>query len=464
MDIKDNYRGSLSFKWFIENEQKIDLCPENYQRCFVWSKDKQQELLRTIFDSKPGLVPEIHVRNYNRPISNSSKIGIIAELMDGQQRLTTMFNFLKNDIKTPRKLEFEQVDGVFVDISDKFINELPKEAYDFYINYSLQVAFYTDINDSEAADIFKNKLNSGKPLTNTEKRNAHHTEVARFVRNISRLGNGKIPKHELFETKKGDKYSIAFKNFEETEFKYQDYDADELVASICYMVYKGYLNVCNNSELDRMYVNKDFEERFPHDKRVRLCLDVLKNCVLSSTGRTYKKMWNLSQLKYLMRIWLHLDLTLGYKIDNYDIFVRMYFTSCSKLYEPNETEKSQNKKISYFKECVIRQKASQGVEYSIKALSDIILLSPSSWGISLKNTAIREFSKDVIFAKHLEQNGICPMCHEKIDIEDAEGGHIIPYCDGGETNPDNLVVLHGRCNRKLGAKVFKKEDYENDKS
>ena len=143
MDIKDNYRGSLQFKWFVENEQKIDLCPENYQRCFVWSIEKQQELLRTIFDSKPGLVPEIHVRNYNRPISNSNKTGIIAELMDGQQRLTTMFSFFKNGIKTPKKLEFEQADGVFVDISNKFINDLPKEAYDFYVNYVLQGAIVT---------------------------------------------------------------------------------------------------------------------------------------------------------------------------------------------------------------------------------------------------------------------------------------------------------------------------------
>lgn len=459
MEIIDNYRGPLSFKWFIDNEQKINMCPENYQRCFVWEHEKQVELLRTIFDSKPGLLPEIHIRNYSNPISTIKRNGIIAEILDGQQRMTTMIRFLKNEIRTPKNLEFEQKDGLFVNISDKFVNELPKEAYDYYQSYTLQVAFYTDINDSEAADIFKNKLNSGKPLTKTEKRNAHNTEVARFIRNTARIGNGKNVRHDLFETTTGVKFPIAFKHFEETKFSYNAYAADELVAVICYMVLKGINSKCDDSELDRMYTNKDFLERFPHEKRVKNCLDVLKTIVTSSSGLTYKKLWNLSQLKHIMRIWMQLDIVEGYKLDNADKFVKSYIKTCDQLYKPSQYEKEQKKSYSYFKECITRQRTIEQNEYSVVTMIPEILACPSDWGLVIKNVAPREFPREMVLIKHLEQDGICPMCHELINIEDAQGGHIKAYVNGGETITDNLVVLHSRCNQKLGSKEFRKEDY-----
>lgn len=459
MTITDNYRGPLSFKWFVDNEQKIDLSPENYQRCFVWDVHKQTELLRTIFDSNPGVVPEIHVRNFTTFINTTKRNGIIAELMDGQQRMTTMFRFLKNKLKTPKNLEFEMPDGTFINISDKFINELPQAAHSFFLEYKLQVAFYTDITDSDAADIFKNKLNSGKPLTKTEKRNAYNTEVARFIRNTARLGNGKIPRHDLFDTTLSSDGEIIFKNFDPKKFDYSEYDADELVAVISYMTWKGYSSLCTHDELDKMYSNKDFLDKFPHEKRVKFCLDILKSFVLSSTGMTSKTLWTISQMKHLIRLWMELDTKHQLKVDNYDKFLKMYLKTCLELYKPSNEEQANGKKHSYFKECVVRQKNVDGILYSISSVTKFILDDKPSWGIIDKNTEPREFTKESIILKLVAQDEICPMCNEKIAPEDAHGGHIVSFRDGGKTTQDNLVVLHAKCNMKLGTKEFKDSDY-----
>jgi len=47
-----------------------------------------------------------------------------------------------------------------------------------------------------------------------------------------------------------------------------------------------------------------------------------------------------------------------------------------------------------------------------------------------------------------EQNWICPLCNKKIKETDRyEGDHIVSWTAGGETNSQNLQVLHKRCHQ-----------------
>jgi RNA-directed DNA polymerase len=57
----------------------------------------------------------------------------------------------------------------------------------------------------------------------------------------------------------------------------------------------------------------------------------------------------------------------------------------------------------------------------------------------------------------LDQNGICPICRQRIDLED-EGElhihHLIPRCQGGKDTKENTVLLHPECHRQVH---FRKE-------
>ncbi len=51
-----------------------------------------------------------------------------------------------------------------------------------------------------------------------------------------------------------------------------------------------------------------------------------------------------------------------------------------------------------------------------------------------------------------KQNGICPHCKEKFEINQMEGDHIVPWSEGGKTNEDNGQMLCKNCNRKKSNK------------
>ena len=63
--------------------KKINLQPE-FQRQFVWNKKKQKELIKSLYIGIP--LPMFYFAEGERDVN---------EVVDGQQRLTTIFGFLK---------------------------------------------------------------------------------------------------------------------------------------------------------------------------------------------------------------------------------------------------------------------------------------------------------------------------------------------------------------------------------
>lgn len=61
---------------------------------------------------------------------------------------------------------------------------------------------------------------------------------------------------------------------------------------------------------------------------------------------------------------------------------------------------------------------------------------------------LRAFPDDIKLAVYERQHGICPICHEHYDIEQMEGDHITPWCEGGRTVEDNCQMLCRDCNRR----------------
>jgi RNA-directed DNA polymerase len=50
----------------------------------------------------------------------------------------------------------------------------------------------------------------------------------------------------------------------------------------------------------------------------------------------------------------------------------------------------------------------------------------------------------------LQQEGICPLCHQKLtDKAECELHHIVRRVDGGSDNLDNLILLHPNCHQQV---------------
>ena len=61
---------------------------------------------------------------------------------------------------------------------------------------------------------------------------------------------------------------------------------------------------------------------------------------------------------------------------------------------------------------------------------------------------LRAFPDSMKRAAYENQSGICPRCGQYYDIEQMEGDHITPWCEGGKTEPNNCQMLCKRCNRE----------------
>ena len=67
-----------------------------------------------------------------------------------------------------------------------------------------------------------------------------------------------------------------------------------------------------------------------------------------------------------------------------------------------------------------------------------------------RELSIRQFSDRDKRTAYERQNGICPVCGDKFEIEGMEGDHITPWSKGGKTIPENCQMLCKECNRRKG--------------
>ncbi len=60
---------------------------------------------------------------------------------------------------------------------------------------------------------------------------------------------------------------------------------------------------------------------------------------------------------------------------------------------------------------------------------------------------LRQFSDKEKMAQYEKQQGKCKICGKHFEYNEMEGDHIVPWHDGGKTEPKNLQMLCKHCNR-----------------
>lgn len=136
------------------------------QRCYLWNDDKQQNLWDTLLTG--FRIPEIHA------IISGNRYDII----DGKQRLTTIFRILDDQIPFYKRDINESLLYLFPKNKNKIVfSQLPEEVQIKIKNTELSIAEYTNLSaDSEDYAILFRKINSGQPLSEIAKgmsRNIH---------------------------------------------------------------------------------------------------------------------------------------------------------------------------------------------------------------------------------------------------------------------------------------------------
>ncbi len=130
--------GINDFKEWDERGQ-LEIAPK-FQRRNVWLPAAKSYLIDTIIRGKP--IPKIYIRTRLDPETKKS----IREVVDGQQRLRAILEFIKDGFKISKVHNTE--------LGNKSFSELPQEVQNEILKYELSVDLLNDASDAEVLDIF----------------------------------------------------------------------------------------------------------------------------------------------------------------------------------------------------------------------------------------------------------------------------------------------------------------------
>jgi hypothetical protein len=227
-----------------EEAGTLSLNPK-FQRRAVWKLPARSYLIDTLLKGMP--VPPI----YLRVTQNESKTKTIREVIDGQQRLRAVLDYLKDEFALSKAVSDEAPGRRFSQLTDSQKDEVRK--------YSFICESFSSIADADVLEVFARMNTHSVKLNAQELRNGKF--FGHFKRLAYRLG------HEHLEFWRGNRIF--------TEDAIARMLEVELVSEILVAQMAGLQD--KKKSLDGFY--RDFDEEFPdsdrHQKRFRSVIDAI---------------------------------------------------------------------------------------------------------------------------------------------------------------------------------------------
>ena len=449
-DVQCN-NGDISVSWLMSTATNINTQNRAYQREKVSSRNWQQDLMLTILINTYAGIPEIHIR-----VVEIEDGEYRYELIDGQQRMRAIMDFLNGDYKLPEGLVVDGCDLSGMDAQD--LQDTYPKVYQRILNYRISCKWYEDLTDQETAFLFIKVLNNVNTMNGQELRNAVLGFYSEYVRDTAR---GDAP-HKLFE-----RYTKIVKGEEKeylTHFSSKfalsgRMEVDEWLSSLVFFIMNG----CKNGITQEKHFawvesiqspNGVYVSKFKDAKRIHSVLNFAMD-LMKSTPDQFKV--KLNPMTSLMMVVYALELeNRGYKVVPekfspafFDTYVRWSDTS-TKLYIDHTTINGHQMKE--FSDLFGGKNAN--------AIGTIFKVLDMDWKgreseVGMIELDPREtFSRKDILKKWQEQGGKCFYTGNPIDENNLAGDHFIPRSRGialgGITEYSNLVVCTRGLNLRKG--------------
>lgn len=208
------------------HEGSLDLQPD-FQRAEVWQLPKKKLLIDTIL--RGWQVPPVHV------ILNEDSY--IQEVLDGQQRLSAIRDFMYNKFKINGLIE--PIDDDIKELDGLTFDKLPQRIKNRFERYAIRVFEIVEYNQGEPGELF-NRLNESLKLTSAEKRNAYVGDLRNQIKSlVDYMSDCGLDKH--------------FLGFSNQRMAYHD-----LFIKLCYMLEKD--------SLIASYTEKQLNDRAREDE------------------------------------------------------------------------------------------------------------------------------------------------------------------------------------------------------
>jgi hypothetical protein len=399
-------------------EGRIDPKPD-YQRPPAWSRKQKQLLLDTILHEYD--IPKMYWRAVKRAD------GIEYEVVDGQQRIRTIWGFRKNEFPLAR--DIDDVRGF--NVAGMRYGDLPLDVRTIFDAYPLDVVIVEDATQTEQEDEVRDmflRLQNGTILKAQEKRNAMTGSMRDFVKAIAT--------HPLFD-------KCRFSNSRLTY--------DHLAAQTIMTEIEGGPTSVRDSDLNRMYEKQvDFDKEGKTAKKVKRVFEFLNRAFPEKTPELER--YNVINLYCLVSVLID-----GYVCDGLEDRLREWFLAFEGERKANEEQDDEHKDVQLVE---YRRLISQSTdsEESIAARLDFFekRFFSAVPDIEPKDPQ-RGFSHEQRLAIFRRDSGVCQLrlrCEGiKVGWDHWHADHRIPHAKGGKSVVSNGQVACPDCNFAKGGSV-----------
>ena len=139
----------------------------DWQREEVWSSEKKRKLIDTIL--RGWKLPKLYLHKISEDPDEF-------EVVDGQQRLTAIWEFFDGDLALSEDTARAFSGGSYAD--------LPDAVADAFDDYELEYDEIMDATDEDVKEFFQ-RLQEGLPLTSSERLNSVHSNLRNFCRSLA---------------------------------------------------------------------------------------------------------------------------------------------------------------------------------------------------------------------------------------------------------------------------------------
>lgn len=387
---------------------RIDTNPD-YQRPAVWSTAQKQLLIQSIIQGYD--IPKLYWRLVSK---NPDKY----EVVDGQQRLRAIWEFMDNKYALPK--DCEPVDGY--EIAGKKYSELDGDVIINIDQYCLDVAVLSTADEDEVREMFL-RLQNGTTLKAQEKRNAMPGQMRDFVCALA--------KHKFFNSV----------NFSNSRFLY-----DHIAAQMMLITQQGQITNIKDRDLNLLYKQGIcFDTNGDAAKKVIRVLNYLYAMFPKKIPEL--KRFNVVSLYILIASLMDVYVIKGREKEFADWFVD--FEQRRDEDKDKPPEERNPILLQYHEHTAHTTDAYNSLKFRDDVLKEDLFSHVPDIKTKDPKRAFDETQRRVIYRKY---NGHCQICNKKCDWDNYHADHIVPWSRGGTSTVDNGQLLCPECNLKKGAK------------
>lgn len=381
-----------------------DIIPNpEYQRDYVYTDKQASKLIESVLMGIP--IPTIYLC-----VEEDNTYSVI----DGQQRITSLVRYLKNDFALNGLQELNELNG-------KCYKDLSKDIQKKLKSSSLSTISLLKQSTALKYEIFA-RLNQGAVKLNPQElRNCIYRGT--FNKMLDDIAATNPHLHNLFHDDNNRKsYQERILRFFALR-NYQDYQSSMLKTM------NSYMELHRNDEEDEIKAAKD---------RFNNTIDIIKQVLGNEAFMAFDRNKNTILEKFSGSVYDSIIIPFSF-FDKHSLIV-----NADKIREAVMNVKMTDE--SYREDTYAATGSKVRVIRRIQTIYNLIL---SITGNNSTDTDRRLFSEDERKMLYESSDKKCAICGNLIlNIDDCEIDHIIPFAKGGKTELSNAQIVHRICNRE----------------